>query len=275
MDIYETIVRAKQEGRKVALATIVRHLGSTPRKDNAKMLIYEDGSTFGSVGGGCVEGEIWQKARKVLETGQAQMIRFELTEQDAENDGLVCGGTVEIFVEPIVPEPRLVILGAGHLGKAIAEAAIPLGYEVVVVDDRENFANRERFPHAREVRTAAFESCLEGVEINGNTFVLIVTRGHRHDVTALREALPTDARYIGLVGSRRKIQLSVRSLLEQGFAPSLFEKLYAPIGLEIGSETPEEIAVSVIAEIIALRKGVHRRSEKQVFVRRVLEKQQA
>jgi xanthine dehydrogenase accessory factor len=275
MDIYETIVRAKQEGKRIALATIVRHLGSTPRKDNAKMLVYEDGSTFGSVGGGCVEGEIWQKAREVLDSGQARLFRFELTEEDAENDGLVCGGTVEIFVEPIVPEPRLVILGAGHLGKAMAEAALPLGYEVVVIDDRESFASRERFPQAREVRTAPFEECLRGVDVNSGTFILIVTRGHRHDVIALRQAVRTNARYIGLVGSRRKIQLSVQSLLDQGFAPSLFERLYAPIGLEIGSETPEEIAVSVIAEIIALRKGVHRRSEKQLFVRRLLEKQRA
>jgi xanthine dehydrogenase accessory factor len=275
MDIYETIVRAKQEGKRIALATIVRHLGSTPRKDNAKMLVYEDGSTFGSVGGGCVEGEIWQKAREVLDSGQARLFRFELTEEDAENDGLVCGGTVEIFVEPIVPEPRLVILGAGHLGKAMAEAALPLGYEVVVIDDRESFASRERFPQAREVRTAPFEECLRDVDVNSGTFILIVTRGHRHDVIALRQAVRTNARYIGLVGSRRKIQLSVQSLLDQGFAPSLFERLYAPIGLEIGSETPEEIAVSVIAEIIALRKGVHRRSEKQLFVRRLLEKQRA
>lgn len=266
MDLFERIVEVRRQGRKAALATIVRRIGSTPRKDHAKMLILDDGSSFGSVGGGCVEAEVWQKAREVLQTGRAALLRYQLNEEDAASEGLICGGTVEIFVEPILPDPRVILLGAGHVAQAIAEAVHRVGFKVAVLDDREAFANAERFPQAETIRVQDFQEGLQGLEVTDNTYILIVTRGHRHDQVALEQAIDTPARYVGLVGSRRKIQLLVDRLLEKGYSPTLFEKLYAPIGLEIGSETPQEIAVSVTAELIALQKGVHQRSPKQQFV---------
>ena len=272
MDVYEEAVRVRQQGGRAALATIVRRLGSTPRKDHAKMLIHEDGSFVGTVGGGCVEAEVWEAAKRVIDTGSATLLSYQLTQDDAENEGLICGGTVEIFVEPILPDPKVVVMGAGHVGQAIAESAHRVGFQVAVLDDRASFANSERFPDAQEIVVSPYESGLGQISISPTSFVLVVTRGHSHDQTALEQAIQTQAQYVGLVGSRRKIQLIVQNLLEKGYAPETFNRLYAPIGLPIGSETPEEIAVSVVAELIAIRKGSHKRSEKQGFIIKVLEK---
>jgi xanthine dehydrogenase accessory factor len=235
------------------------------------MLIRDDGSILGSVGGGCVEAEVWQSAQEVMESGRARLLSYTMTDDNAEDEGLICGGTVEIFVEPILTEPVLIIMGAGHLGQAVANLAGPLQFRTVILDDREKFVNRERFPRADELIVADFSSALAGIEVNDNSYILVVTRGHRHDQVATEKALQTRARYVGLVGSRRKIKILVQSLLKKGLAPELFERLYAPIGLDIGSETPEEIAVSVMAEVISLRKGVHHRSDKQKFVLKLID----
>ena len=264
-DIYERIVELRRGGRRAALATIVKRLGSTPRKDHAKMLILDDGTSIGSVGGGCVEAAVWEAGQTAIAEGRAQLVRYELNDDDAENEGLICGGTVEVFVEPLLPDPKLVILGAGHLGRAISDIVQPLGFQVTVVDDRSSFAAPERFPGAKVV-CQPFESGLSALNVNTDSFILIVTRGHRHDQVALEQAIQTPARYVGMVGSRRKIALLVNNLLAKGHSPDGFRRLYAPIGLDIGSETPEEIAVSVAAELIAVLKGTHKRSEKQEFV---------
>lgn len=239
------------------------------------MLIREDGTSVGSVGGGCVEAEVWSRARDVIETGQASLLTYELNEEDAEKEGLICGGTVEIFLEPIMSDPTLVILGAGHLGRAISRLAKPIGFGLAVVDDREAFATPEKFPEADSVLVSEFGSAFAEISVDKNTFILIVTRGHRHDQIATEAAIQTDARYVGLVGSRRKIKIIVDNLIEKGISPARFRRLYAPIGLDIGSETPEEIAVSVVAELIAIRKGVHQRSPKQAFVLKLVEDQEA
>ena len=272
MDVYEEIVRLRREGQVGALTTIVRRLGSTPRKDHAKMLIHQDGSFVGTIGGGCVEAEVWRNASTVMKTGKARLVEYELTQEDTENEGLVCGGSVEIFIEPVLPEPSLVLMGAGHLGKAISESAIRVGFQVTVLDDRDAFANHDRFPQAKQIIVDSFQESLSQVSITVNSFILIVTRGHSHDHAALEQAIQTDARYVGLVGSRRKIHLIVQNLLEKGYRPEKFKNLYAPIGLPIGSETPEEIAISVLAELIAVRKGAHQRSKKQRFVQKLIER---
>jgi len=265
VSIFDEIVRLRREGRQVALATIVRRVGSAPRKDSAKMLVLDDGSTIGSVGGGCVEAEVWALAKEVLRTRKPKLAKFELNEDSAEQEGLVCGGMVEVFVEPILSDPKLIILGAGHLGKAVADIAQRVAFKVAVVDDRESFANRERFPDVDEVQLSEFSEAFENISVDEDCYILVVTRGHKHDQVATEAAIKTRARYVGLVGSRRKIKLIVESLLEKGLSADLFENLYAPIGLDIGSETPEEIAVSVVAELIAVGKGVHVRSPKQQF----------
>ncbi len=271
MDIFQEIVRLRSEGRKAVLATVVRWLGSTPRRDNAKMLILEDGSTVGSVGGGSTEAAVLEEARLVLETEKASLRKFELTQQEAAQDGLICGGTLEVFVEPILPDPKVILMGAGHLGQAIAKAAHQVGFQVAVVDDRASFANSERFPQAQETIIAPLEESLDSVAVTENSFILIVTRGHGHDQMALEKAVQTPARYVGMVGSRRKIGIILKNLLDKGIPPEAFFHFYAPIGLEIGSETPQEIAVSVVAELIAIRKGVHQRSKKQLFAMKLIE----
>ncbi|MCH8015149.1 MAG: XdhC family protein [Acidobacteriota bacterium] len=271
MDIFEEIVRLRREGGKAALATVVKWLGSTPRRDNAKMLILEDGSTMGSIGGGSTEAEVVEEARRVLETEKASLTKFTLTQEEAARDGLICGGTVEVFVEPILPDPSLLLMGGGHLAQAIAEAAQRVSFKVSVVDDRASFANRERFPGVEETIVASFEESLDSIDVTENTFILIVTRGHGYDQVVLEKAIQSPARYVGLVGSRRKIRIILKNLLDKGIPPKTFSNLYAPIGLEIGSETPQEIAVSVIAELISLRKGVHQRSKKQLFAMKLIE----
>ncbi len=270
-DIYLEIVRLRSEGRRSALATIVRRIGSAPRKDHAKMLVRDDGTFVGSVGGGCVEAEVWRLAKTTLQTGRGSMLKYSMTDEDAREEGLVCGGTVEVFVEPIFPDPRVVILGAGHVGQAVAAAAARVGFRIAVIDDRDKFASGERFPDAEEILVRPFGESLDPLRVGAEDFILIVTRGHSHDQVALETAVATPARYVGLVGSRRKIQILVGQLLEKGVPAEAFRNLYAPIGLDIGSETPEEIAVSVAAELIAVRKGVHRRSPKQEFVMGLLQ----
>ena len=274
-DIREEILRLRRRGEPAALATIIRRVGSPPRKDNAKMLIRLAGSIVGSVGGGCVEAEVWQAAKAVMASGQAQMVSYSMTDDDAEAEGLICGGTVDIFVESIQPEPEIHILGAGHLGQAIASLGSQLGYGVTVLDDREAFANSQRFPSANKVVVDDYEQGVAQLDIKPGAFALVVTRGHKHDQIALEKAIQTPAAYVGMVGSRRKIRILVENLIEKGIPKELFERLYAPIGLDIGSETPDEIAVSVIAEIIAIRHGVHQRSQKQQFILGLMKKPDA
>ena len=199
MDIFEEIVRLRREGSKAALATVVKWLGSTPRRDNAKMLVFEDGSTMGSIGGGSTEAEVVEEACRVLKTEQASLTKFTLTQEEAAEDGLICGGTVEVFVEPILPDPSLLLMGGGHLAQAIAEAAQEVEFKVSVADDRASFANRERFPGAQKTIVAPFEEGLDSMNVTENSFILIVTRGHGYDQVVLEKAIQTPARYIGLV----------------------------------------------------------------------------
>ena len=265
-DLFEEIVRLRRLGEPAALATIIRRTGSTPRKDAAKMLIRQDGTSIGSIGGGCVEAQVWQTASEVMKTSRAQVLGYQMTDDDLEEDGLVCGGHVEIFVEPIMARSQLVVLGAGHVGQAIARIAAKVDFRVSVIDDRESFVSEKRFPTAERRMARPYDQSLDDLNLPADSFILVVTRGHRHDQQALETALQQQVPYTGLIGSRRKIKLLVDHLLEKGYPPEHFRNFYAPIGLEIGSETPDEIAVSVAAELIAVRKGEHRRSPKQQFI---------
>jgi len=265
-DLYEEIVRLRKKGEPAALATIIRHTGSTPRKDSAKMLILRDGTFIGSVGGGCVEAQAWQTAAEVIETRHSKVLKYQMTNEDVEEDGLVCGGSVEIFIEPIMSRAQLVILGAGHVGQSICHLASLIDFRVTVIDDRKDFVSKERFPEAEQRLSRPFKESLDDLKLMPDSLILVVTRGHSHDQQALETALAQKIRYIGLIGSRRKIKLLVENLLEKGYPPEHFSHLYAPIGLDIGSETPGEIAVSVAAELIAIRKGTHQLNSKQEFI---------
>ncbi len=254
MDIYEEIVKLRREGRRGAVATIVSVRGSIPSFRTAKMLVRDDGSIVGTIGGGCVEAEIWQAAREVMEEEKPRTLTFNLNQNPKYDTGLVCGGTLDIFVEPVLPVPVLYLFGAGHVAVNLYKVAQNAGFDVVVVDDRETYANRERFPEAREIHAEDFDQSMAKLAPNESAYIVIVTRGHRDDMRVLRWAVQTPARYIGMIGSKRKVIAIYHELEKEGLPPELFERVHAPVGLDIGAVTPEEIAVAITAELIALRR---------------------
>ena len=255
MDLYEEIVKLRRQGRRAALATIINVRGSIPSFKTAKMLVRDDGSILGTIGGGCVEADVWQAAREVMEQEKPRTLTFNLNQNPKYDTGLVCGGTLEIYVEPILPIPQLYIFGAGHVAHSVYKVARLAGFDVTVVDDREAYANHERFPEAIEVISEDFDFALKKVDPTESSYIVIVTRGHRDDMRILRWAVQTPARYIGMIGSKRKVLGTYKELQAEGMSAELFEKVKAPIGLEIGAVTPEEIAVAIVAEMIAFRRN--------------------
>ena len=348
-EVIQEAVRLSGEGQPCVLATVVRTKGSTPQKAGAMLLVRQDGSGVGTLGGGCVEGDIWFAAKEILrQHGGPEFKDYYLNEDIAARDGLVCGGTMyfyleplwepqgfasigsevlaayeggnavglatvvnipsdgsgdlgaklllrldgsvvgtlgdpdsdekavetarrvsevgntesfntetgaEVFVEGFTTPPTLVMVGGGHVGKATADLAQSLGYRVYVVDDRPEFSNKERFPDAEQTVVTPYDNWADHVSLNLNTFIVVATRGHRFDDMALESALGTNARYIGLLGSRRKTIMIYRRLIEQGTSVERLRQVHAPIGLDIGGLTPEELAVSIMAEIIMVRRG--------------------
>ena len=258
MDIYEEIVQLRRDGRRGAVATIVNVRGSIPSFKTAKMLVRDDGSIVGTIGGGCVEAEVWQAAREVMESEKPRTLSFNLNQDPKYDTGLLCGGTLDIFIEPVLPPALLYIFGAGHVSVSLYKVAKDAGFEVIVVDDREAYANRERFPEAKEVIAEDFDQAMARLTPNESSYIVIVTRGHRDDMRVLRWAVQTSARYIGMIGSKRKTIAVFRELTKEGLSPELFERVHAPVGLDIGAITPEEIAVAIAAELIATRRHVER-----------------
>jgi xanthine dehydrogenase accessory factor len=258
VDIYEEIVRLRREGRRGAVATIVNVRGSIPSFKTAKMLVRDDGSIVGTIGGGCVEAEVWQAARDVMEAEKPKTLTFDLNQDPKYDTGLVCGGTLEIFIEPVLPPAELYIFGAGHVAASLYKVARIAGFDITVVDDREVYASRERFPEAQEVIAEDFDKVTARLQLSESSYIVIVTRGHHDDMRVLRWAVQTPARYIGMIGSKRKTIRIFRELQKEGLAPELFDRVHAPVGLDIGAITPEEIAVSITAELIAKRRNVER-----------------
>ena len=347
-EVIQGAVDTLRDGKPCVLATVVRTKGSTPQKAGAMLLVKDDGSGLGTLGGGCVEGDIWFAAKEMLRQGGGPEFKdYYLNEDIAARDGLVCGGTMyfyleplrsmedflplgdeileaydggepvglatvvnspghpqrlgaklllradgtvsgslgaadldepalesahriaqigntesistedgtEIFVEGFTTPPTLVMVGGGHVGKATADLANNLGYRVYLVDDRPEFCNEERFPYAEQTVVTPYEQWADHLSINVNSYVVVATRGHRYDDMALESALKTRARYIGLLGSRRKTLMIYRRLIEQGVTKERIKEVYAPIGLNIGALTPEEIAVSIMSEVIMVRRG--------------------
>jgi len=347
-DIHSEIVRALEKKERCVLATLISRVGSAPRAVGAKYLVKQDGTSLGSIGGGCVEAEVWQEAQKVAEKEEGKILHFDLTSEQLAEGGLVCGGNIDIFLEPlrrdflniyeeaarirqkggvaiiatlvsvdggfakgerskiliktsgeevgslwggpelkrkvlsegkealrekkprilvfsceekrmeillepVFCEPTVYIFGGGHVSEQIAPLAKNVNFKVAVIDDREMFANRERFPEADEVIVSEFEKCFERLNIDESSYIVIVTRGHLYDGIVLGQALQSSARYIGMIGSRKKIGTLYQSLIEKGIAKELLGRVHAPIGIDINSETPEEIAVSIVAELIKVR----------------------
>jgi len=254
MDIYEQIVQLRREGRRGAVATIINVRGSIPSFQTAKMLVRDDGSIAGTIGGGCVEAEVWQAAREVMEEEKPRSLTFNLNNDPKYDTGLVCGGTLEIFIEPVLPPALLYIFGAGHVAYSLYKIATIAGFDVTVIDDRESYANRERFPEAREVIADDFDAVTARLNPPEGSYIVIVTRGHRDDMRVLRGAVNMRARYLGMIGSRRKTISIYKELEREGISAEKFANVHAPVGLEIGAVTPEEIATAIVAEMIAERR---------------------
>jgi len=352
-EIYLEIVKALEKGEKMALATLITRVGSAPRGVGAKYLIKEDGTSMGSIGGGCVEAEVWQGAKEVMRKGKGGILHFELTSEQLAEGGLICGGNIDIFLEPlrgefldiyrevvrmkqkggsailatlisvddafpkgedskalikasgermgflldgeeleqkilkereallrekkprvlvlssdrkdapwdrmevllepILSEPTVYVFGAGHISQQLSPLVKRVQFKVVIIDDREMFANRERFPEVDEVIVSEFEKCFDQLNIDDSSYIVIVTRGHLYDGFVLEQALKSNARYIGMIGSKKKIRTLYQNLMEKGIAKDALDRVHAPIGIDINSETPEEIAVSIVAELIKVR----------------------
>ncbi len=347
-DIYVEIEKALEKREKCVLATLISRVGSAPRAVGAKYLVKEDGASSGSIGGGCVEAEVWQEAQKAIEKKEGRILHFDLTSEQLADGGLICGGNIDIFLEPlkedfldiyqeaakirqkggaallgtlvsvdgefpkgkdskvllktsgekvgslsvgtelenkllseverlleekkpkvlvlnsegrrieillepVLSEPTVYLFGAGHISEQLAPLAKMVHFNVVVIDDREIFANRERFPDADEVLVSEFENCFDRLNIGATSYVVIVTRGHLYDGIVLEQAVESKARYIGMIGSRKKIRTLYNSLMKKGIGKEILSRVRAPIGIDINSETPEEIAVSIVAELIKVR----------------------
>ena len=254
--MFAALGEALKNGEEVALVTIVSANGSVPQRVGAKMLVHADGRIVGTIGGGCYEHEALLKARESLKTRKPYTVRYELADDFAAESGLICGGQMEIFVEPIEPSPVVYIFGAGHVGQFVGRVAHDAGFRVHVIDDREKFANQERFPDAAEIVVDDIPGWINRTTFAPTAYAVVVTRGHRYDLDTMRALAARPLRYLGLIGSRAKVKRIYDVLIEEGSVQvEQLEKVHAPIGLDIGAVTPQEIAVSIVAELIAVRRG--------------------
>jgi xanthine dehydrogenase accessory factor len=252
-DIYTEITKIRDEGGEAALATVISASGSTPREEGAKMLIRPDGSITGTIGGGSIELQVIKEAIEVIKRGKPKHLCYSLKE--GEDLGMICGGDTEVFIEPIVSTPTLFILGGGHISFSLARIGDLLGFKIVVVDDRPEYATTQRFPEADRVLVTSYDKAFSELKVGKSGYVVIVTHGHKGDAASLEGALSTEAKYIGMIGSKTK-NISVYARLKaNGITQQQLDTVHAPIGLRIRAQTPEEIAVSIMAEIIQVRRS--------------------
>ena len=254
-EVFAAVADALERGEPAALVTIVSTTGSTPQRVGAKMLVFGDGRIVGTIGGGCYENDAFGKAREAIRTRKPQLVHYELDDDFAQETGLICGGQMDVYIEPIEPSPELYIVGAGHVGFHLGRLAHEVGFRVHVVDDREKFANAERFPTAAEVIVDDIPSWIARVSLPAHAYAVIVTRGHTNDLEALRALAPRELRYLGLIGSRAKVARIYDALVADRIPAVALKRVHAPIGLDIGAVTPQEIAVSILAELIAVKHG--------------------
>jgi len=253
--VYEALLAAQTAGEAAALATVVSVQGSVPRHAGSKMLVRADGSILGTVGGGAMEARVVGEALAAMRDGETRMPSYTLNDIAAGDAG-VCGGTVQVFIEPVGVAPTLLVIGIGHVGKALAELGNWAGYRVVISDDRQEFCNPDYLPGMDGYVVCKPGEITQHTAVNARTYVAAVTRGLPVDIDLIPALLATDAAYIGVIGSRRRWAITVKQLQdERGLTHDQLRRVYAPIGLEINAETPQEIAVSILAQIILTRRG--------------------
>ena len=257
-EVFAAVTAALERGEAAALVTIVATTGSTPQRVGAKMLVFADGRIVGTIGGGCYENDAFWKAREAIDHRRPELVHYELSDDFAQETGLICGGQMDVYIEPIEPSPELYVIGAGHVGFHLARLAHEVGFRVHIVDDREKFANNERFPTAEEVVVDDIPTWVARANLPPHAYAVIVTRGHTNDLEALRALAPIDLRYLGLIGSRAKVARIYEALAADNMSAERLQRVHAPIGLDIGAVTPQEIAVSILAELIAVKHGKFR-----------------
>ena len=254
ISIYGALSKLEESGGVGALCTIVWTQGSTPRGTGSKMLVYPDGSFIGTVGGGALENRVVQEALEAIGDGKPRKLSYKMDDPELGDPG-VCGGQLEVFVEPIVPNPLLLVIGGGHVGKAVVHLGKWLGFRVALSDDRPEFCTPEAIPEADEFYPVPMAELPQHIEITPWTSIVLTTRGADVDANGLPALFESGAAYIGVIGSRRRWKTTVKLMLEAGVSQEKIERVHSPIGLELNAETPEEIAVSIMAEIIMLRSG--------------------
>ena len=254
--VSQALIDVLQNNQPAALATVVKTRGASPRAVGAKMIIYPDGAIVGSVGGGGMELRVIAAAKDALADGKPRYLDLTLSNEQ-RGDPLICGGEMEIFVEPLLTTPTLVIVGAGHIGAAVAQLARALGFRIVVLDDRPEFVTPENFLHADERIAGDIVAKIREIEITPRTYVVLVTRAHTLDAQLLGAVVEKPAAYIGMLGSKRRVITVMETLKKQGVSEAALARVHAPIGLEIHAETPQEIAVSIMAEIIQVKRQKH------------------
>ncbi|MBD3375691.1 xanthine dehydrogenase [candidate division KSB1 bacterium] len=246
-DIFQAALECKQANIPAALATVVAVKGSSPRDNGAKMLIYSDGRSLGTVGGGSIEKMVEDKAQEIIQSGKSGLFDFELADLN-----MACGGHMSVFIEALLPLEHLVIFGAGHIGKALTEFVTPLGFRSTVVDNRPDFAHAGRLPLADEIIAKPYADAFKEVNLE-NAYIVIVTHRHLHDQEVLEHCVQASYRYLGMIGSKTKVAKSFQELRDKGVSDSVIESIHSPIGLDIGAETPEEIALAIAAEMVDVR----------------------
>ena len=250
--IFQALVELEKNNQPAALCTVTKSEGSTPRHVGSKMLVYSDGKFIGTVGGGDLEHRVLDEAWMAISDGKPRYLHYNMADPSRGDPG-VCGGQVEVFVEPILPAPTLVVIGAGHVGKAVVHLAKWLGFRVVVSDDRVEFCNPDVTPGADEYYPIEMGKLAEQLKITKRTFLVVTSRGSSVDALGLPSLLESEAAYIGVIGSKRRWATTVKALKEKGVSEDLISKVHSPMGLELQAETPEEIAVSIMAEVLLIR----------------------
>lgn len=250
--IYQALAELEKNNESAALCTVVKSEGSTPRHMGSKMLVYPDGKFIGTVGGGELENRVIKTALASLKTGVGQTLAYTMSDPSRGDPG-VCGGTVEVFVEPILPPALIVVIGAGHVGKAVVHLAKWLGFRVALSDDRAEFCNSESVPNADAYYPVPMAELVNQLKVTHQTYLVITSRGSSVDAEGLPNLLDSEAAYIGVIGSKRRWLTTVKALKEKGVAEAKIARVHSPMGLELNAETPEEIAVSIMAEIMMLK----------------------
>jgi xanthine dehydrogenase accessory factor len=255
-DIFQEIVKCRSQGIRAALAIIIAKKGATPRRNTTKMLIREDGHQIGNIGGGTVEADVCRKAMICIQSGKSSLLSFDLKDIDHDERALVCGGSMEVYIEPVLPDPVLLVFGAGHVCKAVADAASLIGFNMVILDDRGNYAMPERFPGAEVIHVQDWEKELKKIRFSSSSYIFIATQRPKTDILCLRFAAKSSAKYIGMLGSLKKTQVLFDSLRKEGIGDARLATINVPAGIDIDSETPEEIAASIMVELIAARRNL-------------------